>query len=278
MKKKLVRIIKRFLHRIIAGRIHLKLGYPKDAKLLIIHADDLGISMEENKACIAALTKGPVNSGSIMVPCEGFQEIAGFALANSNADLGIHLTLTCERDFLRWGPVTSLGRDSGILDSTGCFHRKGKEISGANLDDIEQEFRAQIEKALDAGIDITHLDSHMYTAFSRKDILDLYVKLGKEYRIPVLLNDDLGPGVWKIKDTAVVDYVYCANGADYERGLFSYYRKVLQSMKPGLNCILIHLGFDTPQLKVLLQGQSDFSPAWRQADFDFLPAMNAGIC
>src|SRR5262245_52290267 len=87
-----------------------RLGYPADAKLLIVHADDLGMAHSVNVATIKGFETGLVNSGSIMVPCPWFAEIATYARANPQADLGLHLTLTSEWTSFRWGPVTSKDR------------------------------------------------------------------------------------------------------------------------------------------------------------------------
>src|ERR1041384_7906517 len=93
-----------------------RLGYPADAKLLIIHADDLGMAHSVNAATIKSFERGLVNSGSIMVPCPWFSEIAAYARAHSKADLGLHLTLTSEWKFFRWGPVLSKDRVTTLLD------------------------------------------------------------------------------------------------------------------------------------------------------------------
>jgi len=87
-----------------------RLGYPRVAKLLIVHADDLGMAHSINAATIKAFETGLVNSGSIMIPCPWLPEIAAYARANPNADLGLHLTLTSEWKLFRWGSV--LPKDS----------------------------------------------------------------------------------------------------------------------------------------------------------------------
>src|SRR4026207_2293364 len=99
-----------------------RLGYPRDAKLLIVHADDLGMAHSVNAATIKAFETGLVNSGSIMVPCPWLSEIAAFARANPQADLGLHLTLTSEWTSFRWGPVVPKDRVKSLLDKDGFFN------------------------------------------------------------------------------------------------------------------------------------------------------------
>ncbi|HKG46216.1 MAG TPA: polysaccharide deacetylase family protein, partial [Pyrinomonadaceae bacterium] len=141
-----------------------RLGYARDAKLLIVHADDLGMAHSVNAATIKALETGLVNSGSIMVPCPWLSEVAAFARANPQADLGLHLTLTSEWTSFRWGPVSSRDRVSSLLDKEGYFYLTESEAAAhADPNQVEMEITAQIERARALGIRPTHLDSHMGT-------------------------------------------------------------------------------------------------------------------
>ncbi|HKC37295.1 MAG TPA: ChbG/HpnK family deacetylase, partial [Chitinophagaceae bacterium] len=105
-----------------AKTIQERLGYPKDAKLVIIHADDLGVSHSENAASTTALEKGSVSSASIMVPCPWFPEIAAYALLHPAADLGLHITLTSEWKYYKWGPVTAKEKVPGLINKNGFLY------------------------------------------------------------------------------------------------------------------------------------------------------------
>ena len=163
-----------------------RLGYAADAKLLIVHADDLGMSHSVNLATIKGFESGLVNSGSIMVPCPWFSEIAAYARANPQADLGLHLTLTSEWTSFRWGPVTSKDRVSSLLDKNGYFHLTEVDAATkADVKEVEAEIRAQVERARAFGIQPTHLDSHMGTLYQSKELFEVFLKVAREYKLPV---------------------------------------------------------------------------------------------
>src|SRR5688500_12383661 len=158
-----------------------RLGYPADAKLLIVHADDLGMAHSVNAATIKGFESGLVNSGSIMVPCPWFAEIAAYARANPQADLGLHLTLTSEWTTFRWGPVTPKDRVSSLLDKNGYFQLTETEAAAkADPKEVELEIRAQIERARASGIQPTHLDSHMGTLYQNKALFEIFLKVARE--------------------------------------------------------------------------------------------------
>ncbi len=141
--------------------IQERLGYPRSAKLLIIHADDLGLSHSENQASIACFEKGVVNSGSVMVPCPWFPEIAAYSVAHPQLDLGLHLTLTSEWKPYRWGPVLPRTDVPSLIDSGGFLSNNCQVVAEAKLEEVEKELRAQVDRAKQFGIDPTHFDIHM---------------------------------------------------------------------------------------------------------------------
>src|SRR5215208_5725507 len=163
-----------------------RLGYPPDAKLLIVHADDLGMAHSVNAATIKAFESGLVSSGSIMAPCPWLSEIAGYARANPQADLGLHLTLTSEWTSFRWGPVTPKDRVTSLLDKDGYFYLLETEAAvHANPKEVELEITSQIERARALGIQPTHLDSHMGTLYQNKALFEVFLRVARAQKLPV---------------------------------------------------------------------------------------------
>ena len=164
----------------------------EETKFLIIHADDAGLSHSQNSAIIESLEKGVVNSYSIMIPCPWFYEIGNYAKANSQFDYGIHLTLTCEWENYKFGPVSPIEDVKSLVDKNGYFFRTRDELKEfANEKEVKKELKAQIEKALNYGLNPTHIDSHMYSVGVNKEFFNLYKELGQFYNLPVLLNNKL---------------------------------------------------------------------------------------
>ena len=163
-----------------------RLGYPRDAKLLIVHADDLGMAHSVNLATIKALETGLVNSGSIMIPCPWLPEIAAYARANPQADLGLHLTLTSEWTTFRWGPVSPKDRVASLLDKDGYFYLTESDAAAhADPKQVELEITAQIERARALGIQPTHLDSHMGTLYQNKALFEVFLRVARSQKLPV---------------------------------------------------------------------------------------------
>ncbi|MFI5186182.1 MAG: polysaccharide deacetylase family protein [Chitinophagales bacterium] len=254
-----------------------KLGYSKDSRLLILHADDLGMSHSENSATVYAMEHGSVNSASIMVPTPWFSEIAAYSHTHPNADLGLHLTLTSEWNYLKWGSTASKSEVPGLLNKNGFFFSSVDSVyRSASVAEVEKELRAQIEKAKLFGIDITHLDSHMGTLFARLDYLKVLIKLGREYKLPVLLSKPIFQIVYRINlDSLTTDkdvtlnMIYMAGSNDYRNGMENYYTGVLKSLQPGVSEIIFHAGYDDDEMKAATIDHIDYGAEWRQADFNF---------
>lgn len=158
---------------------------------LVIHADDVGMCHGANQAFVELSHFGTITSGSVMVPCPWFPEIAEASANDDSLDCGIHLTLNAEKQHYRWGPVSPLTPASGLIDEHGYLWRDVASVRrNAHPDAVEQEWRAQVDRALAAGINVTHLDAHMGSALA-PEWCDRYVAVGIDYGVPVLITDSL---------------------------------------------------------------------------------------
>ena len=180
------------------------LGYPKDAKLLIIHADDLGVSHSENAASISAIENGCVNSASIMVPCPWFSEVAAYSRLYPENDFGLHITLTSEWKYYKWGPVTAVQEVPGLVNKNGFFYSSVDSlVQNASAAEVEAEIRNQVKRAMQFGINPTHLDAHMYAAHHNLAFLKAYLKVGHEFNLPVFINCQIETSLHIKLDTVV---------------------------------------------------------------------------
>ncbi len=250
-----------------------RLGYPANSKLLIIHADDLAVAHSEDTASFDALDKGAATSASIMVPCPWLTEVANYAKAHPDADLGLHLTLTSEWATFRWGPVESRDRVPSLNDANGYLWPEVEPaVQNIKADDAEREIRAQIEKAMSMGIHPTHVDSHMGVLFARPDLIGVYVKVAHEYKLPFLgmLSPSLPAAtrsMFSDKDV-LLDSVVIASPNVPAANWKNFYLDAIKNLKPGLTEFIVHLGHDDAELQAVSAGHPDYGAAWRQRDYD----------
>lgn len=256
-----------------------KLGYSKDAKLLIIHADDLGVAHSENIASIAAYEKGAINSASIMVPCPWFPEIAAYANAHPEFDLGLHITLTSEWKYYRWDGVMPSDSISSLIDESGYFY--GNEgaveemVQHANLAEVEKEIKAQIDRAIAFGIKPTHLDSHMGGPTATPALLAIMIKLGEMYKIPVSTSSSLLRELNYMKELPQnyisIDSIYTLYQNTKDEDWNGSYDKMIKTMKAGLNELVIHLAYDNEEMHaVTVDREHWWNAAWRQRDYNYI--------
>lgn len=248
-----------------------RLGLPADTKLLILHADDLGVAHSVNAASFDALDKGTVSSASIMMPTPWVTEVATYARQHPNADLGLHLTLTSEWLTYRWGSVESKDKVPSLLDSTGTFPSEvAPVVARAKPAEVERELRAQVERAMALGIRPTHLDSHMGTLFTTPELIATYVKVAHDYRLPFLAMNTTPAGTpmaLSPKDV-VVDAVVIA-GPEVPRDQWkTFYLNAITNLKPGLTEMIVHLGHDDAELQAVTVDHEPYGSAWRQRDYD----------
>ncbi len=250
-----------------------RLGYPADSRLLIIHADDLAVAHSEDAASFDALDKHAVTSASIMVPCPWLTEVATYAKAHPEADLGLHLTLTSEWKTYRWGPVASKDTVPSLLDPSGfLWPETDPAQQHIKAEEAEREIRAQIGKALSLGIHPTHLDSHMGVLFSRPDLFAVYVKIAREYKLPFLAF--LGPDTPKelsallSPNDVLINGIVMADPQVPANGWKDFYLTAIKNLKPGVTEFIVHLGHDDAELQAVTVDHADYGAAWRQRDYN----------
>lgn len=253
-----------------------RLGYASDAKLLIVHADDVGFSHSANAATIQAFTSGPVRTGAIMVPVPWFSEIAAFVQQNPEHDFGIHITLTSEWKYFKWGSVLPTSEVPSLLSERGYFYGNGDEVAAhAVPEDAEREARAQIERAKAFGIDPTHLDVHNSALWGSPELFQVYLELGRDYKLPLLLSAD---GIAQMSDEyksmlnaddIVLDRVIMMGRDIPGERWVEEYENLLASVKPGVTQLIIHFGFDDSELRAMAVDRPNPDAAWRQRDYDF---------
>jgi chitin disaccharide deacetylase len=248
-----------------------RLGYPANAKLLILHADDLGTAHSVDVASFDGLDKGVISSASIMVPTPWIAEVAAYARTHPNADLGLHLTITSEWETYRWGSVESKDKVASLLDSTGTFPSEVQPVATkAKVVEVERELRAQIDRAMTLGIRPTHLDSHMGALFSTPELFATYVKVARDYRLPFLaVRDPRSTFPPPLSDRDVLlDAVVIANPEIPRHQWLEWYLKAIADLKPGLTEMIVHLGYDDAELQAVMVNHEPYGSAWRQRDYD----------
>lgn len=253
-----------------------RLGFAADARLLIINADDFGMCHSENVATMDGLESGSFCSSTIMVPCPWFEEAADFARRSPRADLGVHITHTSEWGTYKWGPVLGRREVPSMVDERGYFFADVPSVyASARLDEVEGETRAQVEKALAAGIDVTHLDSHMGTVQLEASYHEMYVRVAADFELPIRMV----PRYW-LKDLGMEHIGTLADeigivspdhfwngGPDSPADTPRYWTEMLSHLRPGISELYIHAALDDPEMRAI----SD-SCAQRAADHQFFTA------
>jgi chitin disaccharide deacetylase len=163
-----------------------RLGYGPGDRVVIIHADDVGMCQASIPAFLELMDRGLVSSGAAMVPCPWFPLLAQECRRNPGLDIGVHLTLTSEWDGYRWGPISGRDPASGLLDAEGYFHRRSEEVQAqADAQAVQAEMEAQFGRALSAGLDVSHVDTHM-GAVAHPRFVPGYAQLALRERLPAL--------------------------------------------------------------------------------------------
>jgi hypothetical protein len=245
-----------------------KLGWPAGKKVIMLHADDIGMCPEANMAADALLTNGHIQSAAVMIPCPNAEEFITWAKEHPNMDIGLHLTLTSEWKKHRWGPITPEVQVPGLLDPENKLWRSVPEVvQHATAEEVEKEIRAQIEQSIAWGYRPDHIDTHMGTLFGDPSYVKAYIKVAQEYGIPANIIDLSVPSVlaefrakgYPMDDSVVkmseaytlpkLDYFTSAPKADtYEEKLESF-KELIKSLQPGLTEIIFHPSVETDNLR-----------------------------
>lgn len=254
-----------------------RLGYEKDAILLIVHADDLGLAQSVNEASMEAFSNGGITSGSVMVPCPWTPDFARYYRNHTGLDVGIHSTLNAEWEYYRWDGVLPSSEIPSLLDEEGYLHASLESVARkADPAEVEREVRAQIERAIALGIQPSHLDTHMGSMAAKPEFFQIYLKLGREYQLPVLLPRYMTLQLSEEQRAVLTDEVILLDGLfmmNQDPGASGWakaYENMIGQMKPGLNQLIVHLAHDNDEMKAITVDHPDFGSAWRQRDLDFV--------
>jgi predicted glycoside hydrolase/deacetylase ChbG (UPF0249 family) len=253
--------------------LQVRLGHPRDAKLLILNADDLAVSHSEDVASFAALDQKLITSATVMVPCPWFTEVAAYAKAHPEADLGLHLTLTAEWETYRWGPIASRTLVPSLVGADGNFYASTDEVAEhAKLDQVEDEIRAQIERARSMGLEPSHLDAHMHTLYRTPELFGVFLKVAREYKLPIRMarNDQpfqsmlplMAPG------DPIPDAIYSPGEDVPASGWTDYYVNLIKNLQPGVTEVFVHLAHDNAETQAIMVNHPDWGAAWRQRELE----------
>jgi predicted glycoside hydrolase/deacetylase ChbG (UPF0249 family) len=245
------------------------LGYPDDARLLSINADDFGRSQACNAGILRSLTEGMVSSTTLMVPCPWALHAMQLLRDHPEVSFGIHLTVVSDVPLYRWGPLTAREKVPSLIDEAGFFssyEHIPAWLAQARLSELEVEFRAQIETVLAASLSPTHLDWHCLYNGGRADIFELTVKLAKEYGLAVRVHDRATGEALRGQGLPTTEHPVVDTFKLDLTGKSAWFANALRALPRGLSEWAAHPALDTPELQA-------YEPESWQAhstDLDFL--------
>jgi len=246
-----------------------KLGLTGADRVALIHADDIGMCGATLDAFAELDDFGLVSCGALMVPCPWFPAAAAYARSHPRADLGVHLTLNCEYTSYRWGPISTCDPASGLLDAEGYLFRRTQDTqTHADPAAVRAELRAQVQRSLAAGVDVSHVDTHMGTVAHRKFIA-AYIELARDFRLPLMLmrHDE---AMWRARgldaETAaqaaadvatleaagvsLVDHIF-GMPLDAPDDRLARAKAAFAALPAGITHFIIHPAADTPELRAI---------------------------
>lgn len=227
-----------------------RLGHPEGARLLILSSAGLGGCHAMNEGVYRSIRQGLATSATLMMPCPWAREAAA---RFRGEDIGVALTINAEFDLYRWGPMTHA---PSLLDGDGGFPRTVDDAwDHADLDEVRRECRAQIERAVLWGFDITHLDSHLDAMTVRPEFFDVYLELALEFRLPVRLACETSPVGFPIAELTAAEGVIAPDRVvRLGPGVSNRYRQIeqlLDGLEPGVTELQLQPAADLPELRSL---------------------------
>ncbi|MBX2817812.1 MAG: polysaccharide deacetylase family protein [Saprospiraceae bacterium] len=253
-----------------------KLGFPKDRKVVILHADDIGMCPEANESVKPMLLQDHIQSAAVMMPCEDAGSIIQWAISHPEEDIGLHLTLTSEWKTHRWSGLVGAEQSPGLHDEDGMlWHSVPQVVQHATAAEVEAEVRAQIEKSIEMGHRPDHIDTHMGTLYGSTAFTEAYLRVAAEYDIPAMVIDMSNPQVvlgfkrqgYPIDDTMInlvkeyplpkLDFFASVPTAPTYEEKVEKFKILIHSLNPGLTEIIFH-----PSL--LTEGLKEITNSWQQ--------------
>lgn len=259
-----------------------KLGFSDCDRVAIIHADDIGMCQATLAAFAELAEFGLVSSGAVMVPCSWFPATAAYCRQTPGVDMGVHLTLTSEWGAYRWGPISTRDPASGLLDVDGYFHRQSERTQEqGDATAAQRELEAQVDRALAAGIDVTHVDTHM-GAVAHPKFFAAYLQTGLPRRLPMMIPrlDEMGfreagldaqsavlaAGMIReleAQGLPLIDHVVQLPLEEHPGGRVALVKEYVDSLPPGLTHLILHPAVDAAEIRAI-------TPRWRSRVADYV--------
>jgi len=233
-----------------------KLGFAANERVVIFHADDIGMCEASVSAYADLVDFGLLSSAATMVPCSWFPATAAFCRAHPQVDMGVHLTLTSEWEGYRWSPISTGNPESGLMDHEGYFLRRAPELhEEAKKTAVYIELKAQIERAIAAGINITHIDTHMLAIYPA--YIDIYLRLADEFGVPAFaLQPDAEQQLGRRLTAGEAEKrpllnAWSAMSYTEHENRFEQACHYLENFPVGISYFLLHPSKDTPELRAI---------------------------
>lgn len=263
----------------------IKMGYAENDRVVIIHADDVGMCQSSVSACQDLFEKGGISSAAIMVPCPWYLSALDLTEKLNQYDFGVHITLTSEWKNYRWKPISTIDPESGLIDSQGFFHRTSADVfQKANPAYVKKEINTQIERAIMDGLSPTHIDTHMGSVAHPKFMFD-YIQASISRKIPAMVfrlskEDWMKLGLDEGSAELISSYLKGLESQgfplldhlrsmplDQPDGRLEIAKRIFHDLPPGLTHFIIHPAKDTEEIRAI-------TPDWesRVGDFRLLMA------